>query len=65
MNKRSLNVSQTAGLLGVSADTVRRMADAGQLPCYRLPSGYRRFDTPDVLAFKRSMRPPATPRPNR
>jgi len=50
---RSLNVSEVADLLGVSADTIRRLADKGHLPCHRLPSGYRRFDPGDVLRFQR------------
>ena len=53
---RSLNVSQTADLLGVCDDTVRRLADTGHLPCHRLPSGYRRFEASDVLAFRQELR---------
>ena len=52
MDKRSLNVSQAAEQLGVSVDTVRRLADTGQLPCYRLPSGYRRFDACNVRSIR-------------
>jgi hypothetical protein len=32
------------------------MADSGQLPAHRLPSGYRRFDPGEVLQFQRSFR---------
>jgi len=53
---RSLTIGQTAEWLGVSVATVRRLADCGQLPCHRLPSGYRRFDPSDVLDFARSLR---------
>lgn len=56
MDRLSLNVSQTADLLGVSADTVRRLADTGHLLCYRLPSGYRRFEASDVRAFGNALR---------
>ncbi len=52
----SLNVSRTADILGVSPDTVRRLADAGHLPSYRLPSGWRRFDAGDVIAFREQLR---------
>ena len=55
---RSLTTSRAADLLGVSADTVRRLADTGQLPSYRLhlPAGWRRFDAVAVLDFKDHLR---------
>lgn len=57
---RSLTVTRTAKLLGVSADTVRRLADNGRLPSHRLPpSGWRRFDAGEVLEFKERLRLPA------
>ncbi|MCH7576816.1 MAG: helix-turn-helix domain-containing protein [Chloroflexi bacterium] len=57
--RRSLSVSSTADLLGVSVDTVRRLADAGHLPSYRLlPSGWRRFNAVDVLEFRERLRRP-------
>lgn len=55
---RSLTTTETARLVGVSADTVRRWADNGLIPSHRLPSGFRRFDLGEVLAFKRTIRAP-------
>lgn len=44
-NKELLNTKETAELLGVSTSTVRRWADDGTLPCYRVgSSGYRKFE---------------------
>jgi molybdopterin-binding protein len=37
-------VGQAAALLGVSADTVRRLADSGELAMVRTPGGRRRLD---------------------
>jgi molybdopterin-binding protein len=39
-----LKISEAAGLLGVSEDTVRRWADAGRLETTRLPSGRQGVD---------------------
>jgi molybdopterin-binding protein len=39
-----LRTGRVAELLGVSVDTVRRMADRGELPTRRSPSGERFFD---------------------
>lgn len=51
-----LGVSEAAKLLGVSAPTLRRLADSGQLPAFRLPSGWRRFDANEVEVFKQRLR---------
>ncbi len=53
---RTLAVAEVADILGISCDTVRRLADGGELPCHRLPSGYRRFDAGDVLTFRAELR---------
>lgn len=53
---RSLNVTQTAELLGVSTNTVRRYADVGVLPVMRLPTGARRFEAADVLELRFKIR---------
>jgi molybdopterin-binding protein len=37
-------VGQAAALLGVSVDTVRRLADSGELPMARTPGGRRSLD---------------------
>lgn len=47
---RDLTVAQVAEHLGVSSGTVRRMADDGRLPHYRLPgSGFRRFKREEII----------------
>ena len=40
----SYRIGQAAELLGVSVDTVRRWADAGELPSTRTPGGQRMVD---------------------
>ena len=59
----SLNVSKCAELLGVSPDTVRRLADNGHLPSHRLPSGWRRFDAGEVIEFRDKLRHPIANEP--
>jgi molybdopterin-binding protein len=46
-----LTVSQAAELLGVSPDTVRRLADRGDLKASRTPGGRRRFDGASVARY--------------
>ncbi|OIV35352.1 MerR family transcriptional regulator [Mangrovactinospora gilvigrisea] len=48
---REYSVGQAAGLLGVSADTVRRWADGGELPCRRGTGGQRTIAAEDLAAF--------------
>ncbi|URM89715.1 helix-turn-helix transcriptional regulator [Streptomyces sp. MRC013] len=48
---RSYTSQQAARLLGVSADTVRRWADAGRLPTRRDEAGRRLVDGRDLAAF--------------
>jgi molybdopterin-binding protein len=48
-------ISQAAKLLGVSADTVRRWADAGRLPVTRDTSGRRWIDGEQLAAFASSL----------
>ena len=45
-----LRLSEAAALLGVHPDTLRRWADAGQVPCTRTPGGERRFTRTDIEA---------------
>lgn len=55
--EKMLTVSETATMLGVSAATVRRMANEGILPCYRVgKGGHRRFKKKEVLGFLHSHR---------
>ncbi len=45
-------LAETCALLGLSPQTVRRHADAGDLPCRRTAGGLRRFAEADVLAYR-------------
>src|SRR5512141_1652730 len=46
-----LDLSEAAQYLGVHFTTLRRWADAGQVPCIRTPRGRRRFSRPELTAF--------------
>lgn len=46
--KRLLTIGQAAKVLGISPSTLRVYADKGDVPCVKLPSGYRRFDPDDI-----------------
>ncbi|GGW25905.1 MerR family transcriptional regulator [Streptomyces xantholiticus] len=48
---QSYSIGRAARLLGVSADTARRWADAGRLPTHRDDSGRRLVDGRDLAAF--------------
>ncbi len=53
---KPLNVRETARLLGVHENTVRKWADNGTLRCHRLPgSGFRRFDPAEVERVRTGM----------
>ena len=43
-----LRLKETAALLGVSLNTLRRWSDAGKIISYRSPGGHRRFKRSDV-----------------
>lgn len=50
-----LTISQAAGRLGVSANTLRAWADKGLIRMVRLPSGYRRFTETEIAEKRREM----------
>lgn len=47
----NLGPSDVARLLGVTAMTVRRLSDKGELPSFLTPGGHRRFMLEDVEAY--------------
>ena len=55
-------VGQAAELLGVSADTIRRLADKGKLKTHRTTGGRRRLDPIDLARYA-SERASAMPKP--
>ena len=48
---RLLRLREVVNMTSVSANTLRRATDTGLLPCYRLPSGARRFKLSDVRRY--------------
>ena len=52
MNESLLSSAQVAELLGVSAASVKRWADAGALPCVRTAGQHRRFRRATVDRFR-------------
>lgn len=54
-------IGQAAELLGVSADTVRRWADAGRFPTRRTDGGQRVVDGADLARFATSLASSAEP----
>jgi excisionase family DNA binding protein len=53
MAGRLLTSAEVAGLLGVTAGTVKRWADQGILACVRTAGRHRRFDAQEVGRFRR------------
>jgi molybdopterin-binding protein len=56
-------ISEAAGLLGVSDDTVRRWVDGGSLACHKDRSGRKVIDGAELAAFARAQHT-ATPDPS-
>lgn len=54
--KHWLDLSDAAEYLGVHFTTLRRWADAGDVPCIRTPGGRRRFEEKDLQLFLASLR---------
>jgi excisionase family DNA binding protein len=57
--ERWLDLSEAAKYLGVHFTTLRRWADAGEVPCIRTPGGRRRFSAADLETFVQGLRQPA------
>ena len=53
----TFTVGQAAELLGVSADTVRRLVDNGQIPSARTEGGRRRVDGAGLARFSAERAP--------
>jgi excisionase family DNA binding protein len=49
--ERTVGIGIAAETLGISVDTMRRWADAGQVPTWRTPGGRRRFRPDDLAAL--------------
>jgi hypothetical protein len=58
---KRLTAAAVARALGISASSVRRCSDRGELPCDRVLSGERRYDPAAVTAFARLRRLPLPP----
>lgn len=60
MDDRILSAGEAAKLLGVSLSTLRRLVEAGQVPCFRMASGHRRFRLsqvrPDLIKINEAAR---------
>jgi excisionase family DNA binding protein len=56
MSDRAITTSEAARMLGMSAERVRQLANAGRLPCRQTALG-RLFDPADVAAFAKLRRP--------
>lgn len=59
-----IGLSEAARLIGVSASTMRRYADHGEVPVTKTTGGHRRFRRRDVSRFAHHLlgEPPLTPR---
>ena len=47
----ALRIGQAAELLGVSADTVRRLVDRGEVAAHRTDTGHREIDGADLARY--------------
>ena len=61
---KTLNVTEAAKVLGIHENSVRRWADRGDIPHYRIgPRGDRRFVQAELEAWLQSQRVQASPTP--
>jgi molybdopterin-binding protein len=60
---RQYRVSEAAGLLGVSSDTVRRWTDSGRLPVTKGEGGRRLIDGADLARFAQTLAHVPSPPP--
>jgi excisionase family DNA binding protein len=60
----TLSTADVANLFEVTETTIKRWADAGELPCEKTPGGHRKFRLEEVLAFsaKHGYHAPGLPR---
>jgi excisionase family DNA binding protein len=49
--KEWLSLTEASASLGVHPTTLRRWADAGDVPCFRTPGGHRRFRAGDLAVW--------------
>ena len=50
-NAWTMSPAQVADILGIHRDTVRLWTDKGMIPCWRTPTGHRRYRRADVDAL--------------
>ena len=55
-DKQWLSSTEASERLGVHQTTLRRWADAGEIPCFRTPGGHRRFRASDLEAWMEGQR---------
>ncbi len=46
------SITEAASLLGVSRSTLRNLAEAGEIPCWRTDGGHRRFPETELRAYR-------------
>ena len=47
-DKKYVTVGRASELTGISAQTIRKMADKASIPCYRTPTGQRRISVQGI-----------------
>jgi excisionase family DNA binding protein len=53
--KTRLTPAETATVLNVSADQVRKWCESGELPSYRSVHGWRKIDRAELIAFAQKL----------